>query len=162
MKKYFLAAATFLLCVMSFSSPAQSRDSLTMYRTFGGADFEYTKDTNTYYVSPKQVLEIMRDDQLAHAEFKKARLDNSVAGAMGFIGGSLILFPLVTAIVGGDPEWGMAAGGAALIVASIPFAKAFKRHAQSSVYIYNKKHTAFRPRTKFFFSGLGAKVLIKF
>ncbi len=152
-----------LLCLLTLGCYAQSPPpGLVMYKTFGGAIFEYTKDTTTFTVSPKQVLQIMKDDAAAYQEFKKARVNYSVAGTMGFIGGSLIIFPVVTAIAGGDPEWGFAAGGVAFLAASIPLNKAFKRHAEGAIDTYNKNHTTFRPHTEYFFSGLGLKVLIKF
>lgn len=133
-----------------------------MHKTFGGTRFEYHNDTATFTVSPKQVLDIMRDDPLAYAEFKKARYNYSTAGVLGFAGGVLIVLPISTAIAGGEPEWALAAAGAALVITSIPLSKAFRRHAEESIDIYNKKHTAFHPRTEYFFSGLGARVVIKF
>ena len=162
-KKILCFSSVLLLCHLAFVCHAQSPPpGLVMYKTFGGAIFEYTKDTTTFTVSPKQVLQIMKDDPVAYQEFKKARVNYSVAGTMGFIGGSLIIFPVVTAIAGGDPEWGFAAGGAAFLAASIPLNKAFRRHAAGAIDTYNKNHTTFRPRVEYFFSGLGLKVLIKF
>ena len=163
MKIFASFVVTLLLCHIVIGCYGQSPPpGLVMYKTFGGAMFEYTKDTTTFTVSPKQVLQIMKDDPLAYQEFKKARLNYSAAGTMGFIGATLIIFPVVTAIAGGDPEWGFAAGGAALLAASIPLNKAFKRHAEGAIDTYNKNHTAFRPRAEYFFSGLGLKVMIKF
>ncbi len=133
-----------------------------MHHRFGGAEFEYTKDTSTFDISPKEVLVIMKNDPLAYAEFKKAKSNYSVSGVLGFLGGGLIIVPVVTAIAGGEPEWGLAAGGAALVISSIPLHRAFKRHAQSAIDTFNKKHTAFIPRTEYYLSGLGARVVIKF
>jgi len=138
------------------------KQGLTMYRSFGGAVFEYTKDTATYLVSPKQVLQIMHDDPLAYAEFKKARSYYRAEGVLGVTGGVMVLFPIGTAITGGDPEWGLAAGGAALILASIPFNRAYKRHAQNAIATFNKNRTAFRPRPEFYLSGAGARIVIRF
>lgn len=133
-----------------------------MYPRFGGAEFEYNKDTSSFDISPKEVLVIMKSDPLAYEEFKKARSNYNASGVLGFLGGGLIIVPVITAIAGGDPEWGLAAGGVALVITSIPLHRAFKRHAQSAIDTFNKKHTAFRPRTEYFISGLGARVVIKF
>ncbi|NOT75597.1 MAG: hypothetical protein HOP08_11755 [Cyclobacteriaceae bacterium] len=157
----------FVLCVLSFGisfSSVGQVDSLIMHKTFGGARFEYKKDTSVFIVSPKQVLDIMKNDAEALAEFKKAKSNYGASGVIGFIGGALIGFPVGTAIAGGQPEWGLAAGGAALLlIAVIPLDKAFKRHSENALNIYNRKHnTAFRPRTNYFLSGLGLKVIIKF
>jgi hypothetical protein len=153
----------FLLLIGSQLATAQvdSVQQLTMYKTFGGAHFEYQKDTAIFSVSPKQVLLILKEDPLAYAEFKKAKENNSIAGILGFIGGIFVIVPVVATIAGDDPEWGLVAGGTALIVASIPFSKAYKRHASNAIDIYNKKHTAFRPKTELHLSGLGAKLIIK-
>ena len=145
-----------------FGQADSTIQELTMYKTFGGAHYEYQKDTMIYAVSPKQVLLILKDDPLAYAEFKKAKSYNSLGGILGFVGGVMLIVPVGSAIVGSDPEWGLAAGGAALIIASIPFMKAYRRHAESAIDIYNKKHTAFRPRTEYYFSGLGIRMAIKF
>ncbi len=138
------------------------KESLVMYHSFGGAEFEYTRDTSTFDVSPKEVLQIMKDDPLAFEEFKKARKNYNAAGVLGFVGGTLVIVPVITAIAGGEPEWALAAGGAALLIASVPLHRAFKRHAQGAVDTFNKKHTAFIPRTEYYVFGLGAKVVIKF
>lgn len=135
---------------------------LIMYHTFGGARFEYNKDTSTFSVSPKQVSQILHDDPVAYEEFKKARLNYGAAGVLGFIGGILIVIPIGTAIARGDPEWVLAAGGAAIIIGSIPLTSAFKHHAENAIDMYNRKHTAFRPRAEYFVAGLGARVVIKF
>lgn len=107
---------------------------VTMYKTFGGVRFEYDSTT----VSPRQVSEILSIDPVAAAEFRKARTNSGAAGVFGFAGGFLLAFPLGTAVAGGDPEWGLAAGGAALVLASLPFNRAFKLRATTALDHYNK------------------------
>jgi hypothetical protein len=154
-------AALLLISIQSFSQDKPPQ-GIVMYRSFGGAVFEYTKDTATYTVSPKQVLQIMHDDPLAAAEFKKARSYYRAEGVLGFLGGVMVLFPIGTAISGGDPEWGLAAGGAALMLASIPFNRAYKRHALNAIETFNKNSTAFKPRPEFYLSGAGLKIVLRF
>ena len=141
---------------------AQVFEQITIHKTFGATRFEYTKDTVTFSVSPKEVLQIMGDDPLAYEEFWKAKSNYSVAGVMGFAGAVLIAVPLATAIAGGDPEWAFAAGGVALIIGSTHFSKAFNRHAQSAVNTFNKRHTAFRPHVNYLFSGAGLRLTLTF
>lgn len=135
-----------------------------MYRTFGGAAFEYTKDTTTFYVSPKQVLQIMnKDNSLAYEEFKKGRKLETAAGVMGFVGGVLVLFPVGSAIAGADPEWSFLAAGGALIVGSIPLHRSYKRHAQNAIDTYNKGLPySMRPMPSVFFSRNGVGIQLKF
>ncbi len=153
-----LAIASFMLLVTS-SLRAQE---LTMYRSFGSVRFEYAKDTSVYTVSPKQVLTILHDDPEAYKAFHKAKKNYNISGILGFTGGVLIVFPVITAIAGGEPEWALAAGGAALIGASLPFGSAFRRDAQRAFDLYNKKHTAFVPRAEGFIGGTGIGIRLKF
>lgn len=151
-----------LTCFGSHACIAQAFEQITMHKGFGSTRFEYTKDTVTFSVSPKEVLQIMGDDPLAYEEFWKAKKNYSVAGLMGFTGAALVTIPIASAIAGGNPEWSFAAGGVALMIGSIHFSKAFNRHAQSAVNTFNKRHTAFRPRAGYLFSGLDLKLILKF
>ncbi|MEJ0054166.1 MAG: hypothetical protein WDN75_00035 [Bacteroidota bacterium] len=133
-----------------------------MQKHFGNTSFEYTEGDSVYRIGQKQVLFVMKDDPMALAEFKKARTNSTLGSIMGFTGEVLIIVPVVSALTGGEPEWLLAAGGAALILGSIPLNKAFKHHAMNAMDIYNKKHTSFRPRTEYYLSGAGARVVIRF
>ena len=105
---------------------------------------------------------ILKYNPMAYAEFKKAKSNYSIAGILGFTGGVLLVFPVGTAIAGGDPEWALAAGGAAMILASLPFMSSFRRHAMTAVELFNKKHTAFRPRVDYQFAGTSFRVVVRF
>ena len=132
--------------------------SIQIYKTFGGYRFE--KDS--VVISPKMVLEEMKVNPLAYAEFKKAKNNLTAASTLGFAGGLLIGFPLGTAIAGGDPEWGLAAGGVGLILASIPFNNAFKQHALLAIDQYNENPTSRRIKINFYVTGVGGKLVIRF
>jgi hypothetical protein len=147
-------------CLAQKELPPQG---LVMYRTFGGADFEYTKDTTTFYVSPRQVLQIMnKDNPAAYEEFKKSRNLETTAGVMGFVGGVLMLVPVASVLVGAEPEWGYLAGGGALVIGSIPLHRSYKRHAQSAIDRYNQGLTSWRPKPALFFSRNGLGIQVKF
>lgn len=131
---------------------------IEIYKTFGGYRFE----RDSVSISPKMVLEVMEDNPLAHMEFKKAKTNLDVASVLGFTGGLLIGIPLGTAIVGGEPEWGLAAGGLGLILISIPFNNAFKQHALSALDNYNAYISARRVKVNFYLAGAGGRLVIKF
>ena len=78
------------------------------------------------------------------------------------IGGMLIGFPLGTAIVGGEPEWGLAAAGTVFLLGSIPLNRIFKARALNALDIYNGKVSASRIKPEFYFAGTGARLIIKF
>ena len=143
-------------CIVNIAL-AQKASEITMVKTFGGVKFEM----DTLTISPKQVLNILQDTPLAFEEFKLAKKNYSAVGVMGFTGGLLVGIPLGSAIFGGDPEWGLAVGGIALILGSIPVNKAFYRHANSALDVYNRKFTS-RLKTNFYFTGQGMKLRIRF
>lgn len=145
-----------ILFLLAFTSQAQD---ITLYKTFGGVRFE----RDSLIISARQVQYILTDNTEALDIFKKARTNSGVASILGFAGGVLIGFPLGTALVGGEPEWGLALSGAALLVVSIPFNKAFQRHAQTAVDTYNQDNSSrLRDRTEFFLAGSGAGIRLRF
>lgn len=151
--KRFLMLCVVCLPLIGFSQAQQ----LKMYKTFGGARFEM----DTLVLSPKQVLEILKVEPMAYEEFKRAKANYNVAGVMGFSGAFLIAFPVVSAIAGGDPEWGFAAGGAALLLGSIHFNRVFKGRAFNALELYNSKLTA-RIQPTLHFYGTQARLVFRF
>lgn len=150
--------ALMCLLVVLFIHEATAQ-KVTMYKTFGGVRFEYDSTT----VSPRQVSEIISIDPVAAAEFKRARTNSGAAGVFGFAGGFLLAFPLGTAVAGGDPEWGLAAGGAALLLASLPFNRAFKLRATTALDHYNKgQRTSRHAEGEWRINGLGVSLRYKF
>ena len=146
-----------VLFLMAFNCAVRAQE-ITMYKTFGGVRFE----RDSLVLSLKQVMEILHEKPRAFEEIKKAKANYNAAGVLGFTGGLLIVFPLGTAIAGGEPEWGLAAGGAALILASIPLNRIFKARALNALDIYNGKETSSRVKPEFYFAGTGARLVIKF
>ena len=153
MKSYFLLIIFFI--AFGFSSQAQE---ITVYKTFGGVRFE----RDTVVLSIKMVREILRENPLAFEEFSKAKVNYNVAGVLGFTGGLLIVLPIATTIVGGNPEWAFAAGGAVLVLASIQFNRIFKSRVVNALDIYNGKVVSSRIKPEFYFSGTRAGLAIKF
>jgi len=147
----------FVINFLTTVAIAQTAGEITMVKTFGGTRFEM----DTLTLSPRQVMEILKDTPLAYEEFKQAKKNYSIAGVTGFTGGLLIGVPVVTLIAGGDPEWGLAIGGAALLFGSIPLNKAFQRHANNALDLHNKKFSS-RISTNFYFAGTGFKLRFRF
>jgi hypothetical protein len=104
----------------------------------------------TTLLKPKDMLRIMEPNPQAYATFKKARANYNAAIVLGAAGGFLVGYPLGTALGGGDPQWGLAAGGVALILIALPLDAAFKKNARIAIDLYNtdKGKTAqqFRPQ----------------
>jgi len=146
---------SFLFC-FSITSYGQE---IKLYKTFGGVRFE----RDSLILSSKQVHSLLEDEPEAFKQFKTARTNASIGSVLGFAGGLLIGIPIGTAIAGGNPEWGLALGGAALIISSIPFNRAFQRHAESALSIYNQKHsTRIHPKTELYWTGNAAGIRLRF
>ena len=152
MRKFIL----FIVFVVLISSGLKAQE-IKVYKTFGGVRFE--RDTTE--LSMNQVISLLQENPNAYSEIKKAKSFSNAAAITGFSGALLLAFPLGTAAAGGDPEWIMAAGGAALIIASIPLNSAFRNHTMNALDIYNNNKTS-RIKPEFIWFGTGAKFVIRF
>jgi hypothetical protein len=141
---HFLLVAILALC--SFCVSGQDKP-ITVYKTFGGMRFEMDSLTITH----RQVSQLLSINPAASAEFSQARKLNVVAGAMGFTGAFLLVIPVFSAILGGNPEWGLAAGGAALVIGSIPLGNGYRRKATHAIDTYNSG----LGQTRLYFKGTG-------
>jgi hypothetical protein len=151
--------STFFLTLFVIIGQLSFAQEINIYKTFGGYRFE----RDSVSISPKMVLEIMEVNPQAYAEFKRAKSNYATAGVLGAVGGFMIGFPIGTAVVGGDPEWGLAAGGLGLILVSIPFTSAFRNHALNALDTYNSSlSSSKRVKINFFLAGAGGKLVIKF
>lgn len=134
-------ALTLTIALISFTT-VQAQE-IIMYKTFGGVRFE----RDSMVISPMQVQSILWETPAALTKFRRARTNSAVASVLGFAGGVLVGIPVGSAIIGGEPEWGLALGGAALIGASIPFNRIFKRQAQEALELYNQQKSVRRNYT---------------
>lgn len=152
--KTLLVAAIFILSEES----AVAQRKITMYKTFGGVVFEM----DTITLSLRQTMSVVYKNPRAYQEFKKAKKRLDISSVMGFSGGFLIAIPAVTAIAGGEPEWGLAAGGAALILGSIPIYRSFRGRALNALDMYNETQPTTRLRSELYFSGTALKWVVRF
>jgi hypothetical protein len=149
----------FLFAIIATQQAAAQK--ITLYKTFGGVIFLLNDSVE---LSTKQVSTLMFPNQQAYEEFKKARSRATISSIMGFTGAAMIAVPLVTAAFGGDGDWVLAGGGAALIVGSVFFSHWFKARAVYAVDLYNASipQKTSRIKPEFYFYGTGAKLVIKF
>lgn len=129
-----------------------------MYKTFGGIRY-MQGDT---LLSERQLTMILfKENQSALDELKRAKKYNTISSIFGFTGAVLVAVPLVAAVAGGEPEWGIAAGGVALLVGSIPFNRIYKARSLHALDIYNEKLSS-RIKTNIYFTGSRAGVVVRF
>jgi hypothetical protein len=148
-----------LFILFLVAAQAASGQKITLYKTLGGV--RYTQDDTL--LSEYQVSMILfKDNKEAYQELKKAKKLNTLSSIFGFAGGALIAIPVVTAALGGTPEWGLAVGGAGLLVASIPINRAYKARALHALDIYNNESPTGRIKPEFQFMGNRAGFVLKF
>jgi hypothetical protein len=123
----------FLLLLLVATTVSAQQSPIEIKKGFGGIKLMQ----NGQVLRPKMVLDIMKSNPDALAEFKKAKSNFDAGQVLGFIGGALIGWPLGTAAGGGDPNWGLAGAGAGLVLVSIPLSVGYKKHATKAVEIYN-------------------------
>jgi len=133
-----LLSFVLLVCVML--PLAGISQEIKVHRSFGGMRFEYDTLTLTH----RQVSEIISINPVATHQFRVARKCSVISGILGFSGVLLVAIPGVGAVLGSEPNWTLAAGGGALIVASIPFSIVYKRKASRAVEMYNAGLTGAR------------------
>jgi hypothetical protein len=133
---------------------------LAIYKTFGGVVFEM----DSLAISSKQVSILLQQNQEAYAEFKIAKRKALIGNIIGFTSGVLVALPLVTAAVGGQPEWALAGVGGGLFLLSISFNSSFRGHAFNAIEMYNAGPASSRHTIKasLHFSGTGGSVILRF
>jgi hypothetical protein len=153
MKKLLLLGFfVFCLCPLILSQEIKA------YKTFGGVRFEM----DTITLGLNQVLEIVKENPDAYAELKRAKRNYSAAGVCGFAGAILIIVPVGTALAGGSPEWALAAGGAALLVTTIPLTRSYRSHTMEALDGYNGKYKISMVKPEFQFFGTSARLIFRF
>ena len=153
MKKLILLVLPLLLAV----APSFAQ-KIRMYKTFGGVVFE----RDTFTLSVKQTIMILKSNTEAYNEFKTARTYNTLAGVAGFSGVVLLAVPLINTLSGRTPQWGLLAGGAVLVGGSIPLYAVFRARALNALDIYNGEKPTARIKPEFYFYGTGASLVVKF
>lgn len=157
--KQYLALLYLVMVIAVLPLSQVSAQTLRMEKNFWGTKL-YADDQ---LKSPGEMLEIMKSDPEAYQEFKKAKGNLAGATVLGFIGGALIGWPIGTSVGGGDPQWGLAGGGAALILLSIPLSSGFNKHAERAIELYNSEGpTSRRISIGVLPYGTGAKLVIRF
>jgi hypothetical protein len=155
MKKILMVATV----LVSEIAMGQTNGKVEMKKDFLG----YTFHQDSTELWPKDVLQIMEVNREAFQEFKKARANHAASGIFGAIGGFMIGWPIGQAVAGKDPLWGLAGGGAVLVLAGYSFDKTFKRRANKALSIYNEgASTSYAPRLNIHFGLIEMNVALKF
>lgn len=103
-------------------------------------------------------------NKLAFEEYKKSRGSAATATFFSCVGGGLIGWPIGTALAGAETNWWLAAGGAGLILLSIPISIDAKEKVFDAVEIYNEgmaETSELKPKVMLGFSqnGIGIRMV---
>jgi hypothetical protein len=149
----------FLACIaLSLVSQSLVAQSISMYKTFGGVHYTMADSV----LSENQVKMILLESSpKGYQEFKSAKKFSTLSAISGFTGGALVLVPLVTAVLGGEPEWILAGAGAVLVATSFQMSRIYKARALNALDIYNEKFTS-RIETHVYFTGMQIGLAVKF
>jgi hypothetical protein len=160
----YLIISVFVFLIFNPAVFAQSdKEDIEIQKVFGG--YKYTQ--NGIDLNMKRLVNTMRYDELASKKMKSARFNNTLATVFGATGGFLIVWPIVTAITNGDPNWTLAYIGAGLIVISIPLSIAGNKQAARAINIYNtnRRNQSFQSNStklRFNITGIGLGLTLEF
>lgn len=118
-----------------YVSKAQTTsDSLFVAKNFWGYKF-YQKDARLNF---NQLPYVMEENSEAFNLISHAKSNNTISSIISGAGGFLVGWQLVTAAIGGDPNWVLAGVGGGLIVISIPIFSKSYRQSIEAVKMYNE------------------------
>lgn len=145
------------------NSNAQNKNKLRLQSSFFGNKF-FKGDT---IISVNQVLYEMRSNESVYNLMKNAKKDFVFAQILGAAGGFLVVWPLATAVAGGEPNWVMAGVGAGILAISIPISINFRNKARSAISEHNNlivgsNKWGYNPIYKLGFMGNNLKLQIRF
>jgi len=145
---------------LNVSQAQSTSDSVFVYRGFLGYKYVY-HDARLNF---NQLPEILEDNQEAYQLIKKARTHHTFSSIISGTGGFLIGWQLGTALVGGDPNWTMAAIGGGLIVVSIPLYTTAAKKSLDAIDLYNSglTPTSFKLQMNFEVTSNGIGICLRF
>ncbi|WP_370086656.1 hypothetical protein [Ekhidna sp.] len=97
---------------------------------------------NDEVTSLNNFVNAMQSNEEAYKLALKGKSGYSTGNVLGFIGGFMIGWPIGTAIGGGDPNWAIAGGGAAVLVIAIPVMSSASKKLKEAVDIYEGSSNA--------------------
>ncbi|MFC2152716.1 hypothetical protein ACFLSE_09320 [Bacteroidota bacterium] len=92
-------------------------------------------------LTPKQLLEITKDNPEAYQEMKIAKSNYAAANVLSFTGGFMVGWQLANVMTGKEVEYSFLGIGGGLIGISIIVSQSYSNHARKAVGIYNSSLT---------------------
>lgn len=131
-KRFAFILLTFSL---SFSTFCQTNvDSIRIVKK----GLSYTYFADGYELTPENMKFVMRNNTKSLHYLKKVQTSSIISFGMGYLGGTLIGWPIGTAIGGGKPNWFIAIIGCGVVASTIPLVNSSNRNLKKAVDSYNQ------------------------
>jgi hypothetical protein len=121
----------FALLLFSYTRSQAQHDTIQIVKN------KYILDGKA--LRPNQMLDLMKDYPDAYNSMKKAKTNYNVAMTFAFAGGFCVGYSLAGLFSGNESSWILTGVGAGLIVAGLPFNKAYNSNAKMAIRLYNSK-----------------------
>jgi hypothetical protein len=130
-----LAIFLFSMIALNFFSKAQNdvSDTISIEKKMLGADFSY-KGKDLSLIKLEDICQLYPD---AKDEIDQAKRNSNPAIILTLVGAGLIGYTGFKWLMGDNPQWYFAAGGAVLIGATIPLYIGKRNHSINAARIYN-------------------------
>ncbi len=141
----YLSIILLLLPSLHFGAKAQSNaaDTISIEKKMLSADMNY-KGKNLSLIKLEDVCQPYPD---AMEEILMVKRNNNPSIILTLVGAGLIGYTGIKWLIGDDPQWYFAAGGAVMIGATIPLYIGSRNHSINAARIYNyeMKHKTIKP-----------------
>jgi hypothetical protein len=130
-----LSIILFLFLVLNVIAKAQNNtpDTISIEKKMLGADFDY-KGQNLSLIKLEDVCKPYPD---AMEEIMMAKRNSNPSIILTLVGAGLIGYTGIKWLMGDNPQWYFAAGGALMIGATIPLYRGSRNHSINAARIYN-------------------------
>jgi uncharacterized membrane protein YkgB len=127
----------FILLAFSISFSTFCQTSVDSIHIVKNA-WSYTYFTDGYELTPENMKFVMPNNPKSLRYFKKAQTSSIISFGMGYLGRSLIGWPIGTALGGGKLNWIIAIIGCGVVAATIPIVNSSNRNLKKAIDSYNR------------------------
>ena len=131
-KRFAFILLAFSISISTFSQT--NVDSIHIVKKACG----YTYFADGYELTPENMRFVMRNNPKSLSYFKKAQTSSIISFGIGYLGGSLIGWPIGTALGGGKPNWIIGIIGCGVVATTIPLVNSSNRNLKKAVDSYNQ------------------------
>ncbi len=140
-----------LIGIVGISKGQAPSDSVIVNKSVFGYKFFHHDNRINF----NQLPAILNENHEAQQLIRKAKTTNTVASIISGVGGFMVGWQLGAALVGGEPNWNMAAVGGGLTLIAIPIGSKSNKQAIQAIGIYNEGLSSSSHRPQLFLGASG-------